>query len=87
MCVPRAIQALDKFIKEMKLTLNDMKSRPGLSAAVIAYHGELAAVATRAAAAAAAASVHHQGVVCNQATEQASTHVLLLVTVQTSITR
>lgn len=36
-----ALQAIDDFLKAMKLTLQDMKQRPALAAAVVGYHGEL----------------------------------------------
>lgn len=34
------LQAIEEFLKSMKLTLQDMKQRPALSAAVVGYHGE-----------------------------------------------
>lgn len=34
------LQAIDAFLQKMRLTLSDIKSRPGLAAAVAAYHGE-----------------------------------------------
>lgn len=35
-----SLQAIDAFLQKMRLTLSDIKSRPGLAAAVAAYHGE-----------------------------------------------
>jgi hypothetical protein len=34
------VQAIEEFLKSMKLTLQDMKQRPALAAAVVGYHGE-----------------------------------------------
>jgi hypothetical protein len=33
-------QAVDAFLKEMKLSLEDVKGRPSLTAAVVGYHGK-----------------------------------------------
>lgn len=35
-----ALQAIEEFLKSMKLTLEDMKQRPALAAAVVGYHGK-----------------------------------------------
>jgi hypothetical protein len=33
-------QAIDAFLKEMKLSMEDIKQRPSLTAAVVGYHGK-----------------------------------------------
>lgn len=33
------LQAIDSFLKSMKLTLDDVKANPALAAAVVGYHG------------------------------------------------
>lgn len=34
------LQAIDSFLKSMKLTVDDVKANPALAAAVVGYHGE-----------------------------------------------